>query len=184
MMFCWSLPDSLRHVFTSRRKRIFHGTTKTLVTPYLSYQKHESRRSHPSLPTFRIRPPVIALFAAFRVWDRICSDATRKTSGRCQATFFTMKSFSFFLVLVVIASASAFSPSVQKRPSSRLFLCPEDAKDLEQVACIQYEYQHLIREATENTTYNNHDIVHRNGPMAWCRRILRNLTHKQVSLHP
>lgn len=96
-----------------------------------------------------------------------------------------MKSFSLVVMLALIASASCFvTPAGQQiRPtsSSRLFLCPDDAKDLEAVACIQYEYQQMMREATENTNYNMHHQEQRHGPVAWYRRLFYNLTRKQDS---
>lgn len=99
-----------------------------------------------------------------------------------------MKSLSFLLFLLILASASAFVPASHKRPtfvssSSRINLCPEDAKDLEAVACIQYKNQHLMKEEISgvNNTYNDHHVVqHRNGPVAWCRRILYNLARKET----
>lgn len=94
-----------------------------------------------------------------------------------------MKSCLFLIIMV--ASALAFAPpATQKRPiSSRRFLCPEDAKDLEAIAVIAYEYQHLIKEATNNNntknTYNGHHRSH--GPVAWCRRVLSNWSHRHNS---
>lgn len=88
-----------------------------------------------------------------------------------------MKSFSCFVFLVLLTSTLAFAPpSMQKRPHSRISLCPEDAKDLEAVAGLAYE--HLMKEAisteedSNNNTHHSYNDDHRQGPVAWCRRIL------------
>lgn len=84
---------------------------------------------------------------------------------------------NFFLLLVILAFASAFVAPVQRRPSfvadSTRFLHPDQAKDLE-----AYAYK-LMQEALQQTATekNNEALVckQRNGPMAWCRRMIQNL---------
>lgn len=86
---------------------------------------------------------------------------------------------NLFLLLIILAVASAFVAPVQRRPSfvvdSTRFLHPDQAKDLE--ACA---YQ-IMQEASQQTATkkNNETLVRkqRNGPVAWCRRMLQNLRH-------
>ena len=82
-----------------------------------------------------------------------------------------------FLLLVILDFASAFVVPLQQRPSfvvvSTRFLHPDQAKDLE-----AYAYK-LMQEGLQQTATekSNETLVHkkRNGPMAWCRRMLQNL---------
>jgi uncharacterized membrane protein YgcG len=82
-----------------------------------------------------------------------------------------------FLLLVILVFTSAYVAPVQRRPSfvvdSTRFLHPDQAKDLEAYAHTFF-YQTLQQTVTEKT---NEDLIRkqRNGPVAWCRRMLQSL---------
>ena len=91
-----------------------------------------------------------------------------------------MKSFSSLTVLVILATASAFVPMHQTasaRPASLspAFLHPDQAKDLED--CAYDLMKQALEQASETNTYNHQGVARaeRNGPVAWCRRIIQNV---------
>jgi len=129
---------------------------------------------------------IVGAFVLFTHFSVLLQDRTIWTISTTPSV--AMKSLSFLLIIALLSAASAFVPVARPTfSSSRAFLLPEQAKDLEAVAPLQYEYQQMLKEALghhdqPNSTYNDHHP--RNGPVAWCRRVLFNWTHKDATLRP
>jgi hypothetical protein len=100
--------------------------------------------------------------------------------------FHTMMMKSIFLLFATFMCASGFVAPAQRtaRPfivadSSARFLHPEQAKDLEEFAhkLMQEASQRYNTADTEKTSIQAHDCKQRNGPVAWCRRVVQIWKH-------
>jgi hypothetical protein len=94
----------------------------------------------------------------------------------------TMMMKSLFLLFVMLMCASGFVAPAQRTghpfivaDSSALFLHPSQAKDLEEFA-YKFMQEAAQRCSTADTDKNNqaNGCKQRNGPVAWCRRVILN----------